>query len=134
MRAKIRGNEQGVGLIEVLVAVAIISLAGGAFISALGTSTRVSAANNERTMAESLAQAQMEDIMQSEYDGVSNPPQYTELDPLPANYGISIAAQRLDVNGDGDTSVDEGCQKITVQVSHHGSLVTTVEAYKAKHD
>jgi prepilin-type N-terminal cleavage/methylation domain-containing protein len=127
-----RGKEQGTSLIEVLVAVAILSLVGGAFLSALGVSTGVTMATNERTMAESLAQAQLEHIMQCDYDDINSTPQYTSIELPDPNYSIEITAERLDVYGDG-TENDDGSQKITVKVYHQGSLVITTEAYKVKH-
>lgn len=127
-------RQEGFTLIEVLISIALIATIGCAVLGALMTATRVTISNNERTMAESLAQAQMEDIMRSTYDDVFNPPQYSAISFPDPNYGIAITAARLDVDGDWDTSSDEGCQKITVQVSHHGNQVIILEAYKAKHD
>jgi len=118
-----KGREQGIGLIEVLVALAIIALVSGALIGALSASTKASAGNVERTTADSLAQAQLEQIMKSDYD-VGNPPLYTPmLIPYP-NYSIGITAEQL----------EDGLQKITVQVLHHENLVMSIETYKSKHD
>lgn len=135
-------KQRGAMLIDVLVSLAVISLVGGGFLNVLGTSAKASDIAKERTMAESLAQAQLEDIMQSEYDSVS-PFEYSVITYPDPNYGIEITVELIDSMDDGigveddnygteDDDYDD-VHKITIQVSHNSNEVLSVQTYKAKH-
>ncbi|MFC1970085.1 prepilin-type N-terminal cleavage/methylation domain-containing protein [Chloroflexota bacterium] len=110
-------GQEGQGLIEVLIAVAILGIVAVAFLSALATSSAALILADERTIAESLARSELEYIKNSAYDNINNPPQYS-LDPaidIPDGYNIYIEAVRLDPEDDGIED-DDGIQKITVDV------------------
>jgi type II secretory pathway pseudopilin PulG len=110
-------GQEGQGLIEILIAIAILGIVAIAFLSALGTASIALITADEQTVAESLARSEMEYIKNSAYDNTNNPPQYSS-DPaidIPDGYNIIIEAVRLDPEGDG-TEDDDGIQKITVDV------------------
>ena len=60
-------NERGVGLIEVLVALAILGVIAVAFLIGLATTAKAVLIADIRTTAESLARTQMESIKAQEY-------------------------------------------------------------------
>jgi type II secretory pathway pseudopilin PulG len=110
-------GQEGQGLIEVLIAVAILGIVAVAFLSALATSSSALIMADERTIAESLTRSELEYIKNSAYDNTNNPPQYS-LNPaidIPDGYNTVIEAVRLDPEDDGNED-DDGIQKITVEV------------------
>jgi len=120
-------NEKGIGLIEVLIALAILGIVAAAFLSGLATASRALIIADERTTAESLAKSQMEYVKGQSYADSyddSVPSDYTD-----AGYSAPIVVEPLpDPNDPGNDLV--GIQKITVTVSHHGKEVITLEGYK----
>jgi prepilin-type N-terminal cleavage/methylation domain-containing protein len=122
-------DEQGLNLIEVLIALLIVSLVAGVFLAAVAASSKAVIVGQEQVSAEGLAKSQMEHIQQQDYsvDGVA----YTTISPIPTGYGINFIATRLDPQQDhsGD---DQGLQKITVTVTHNGVIVFTLEGYKCE--
>ena len=122
-------NERGVGLIEVLVALAILGVIAVAFLTGLATTAKAVVIADVRTTAESLARTQMEDIKGQPYDDTSIPPVYDVLSSTPPDFSIDIAAERMDPEEDG-TGNDDGIQKITVTVEFQGEVKITLEDYK----
>lgn len=122
-------SEQGMNLIEVLVAMGILATVGVTFLLGMSTSSKAVVTNQQNIVAEGLAKSQMESIQQQTYDPDHNPPQYTVLAQIPAGYSIQITAARLDPQND-HTGNDEGLQKITIAVSNGGRVVFTLEGYK----
>ena len=122
-------DEQGMNLIEVLIALLIVSLVAGVFLGAVAASSRAVIVGQEQVSAESLAKSQMEHIQQQAYsvDGVA----YTTISPLPAGYGVNFTVTRLDPRQD-DSGDEQGLQKITVTVTHNGNTVFTLEGYKCE--
>jgi prepilin-type N-terminal cleavage/methylation domain-containing protein len=127
----ILNSEQGLNLIEVLVALSILGAVAVTFLLGMSTSSKAVVTNKVQVSAEGLAKSQMEYIQTQTYDTVHNPPQYTVLIPaqIPAGYGIQITAARLDPQS-LHTGIDEGLQKITVNVNNGGRVVFTLEGYK----
>ena len=119
-------NERGIGLIEVLIALAVLGLIAAAFLGGLATSSKAVLSAQIRTTAESLARSQMEDVKNQPYDGTL-PIVYDEIlhDP---DFPIDIAAERL--NQDADPDDDDGIQKITVTVKYQDEIKITLEDYK----
>ena len=132
-------GQQGQGLIEILIAVAILGIVAVAFLSALTTASGALIIADERTIAESLTRSELEYIKNSPYDNTNNPPQYS-LDPaidIPDGYYVVIEAVRLDPEDDGIED-DDGIQKVTVEVyrqdgpapSYDYNLILSTSDYK----
>ena len=120
-------NEQGLNLIEVLLAMGILGTVAVAFLLSMSTSSKAVVFNNIQISAESLAKSQMESIRRQDYrvDML-----YTGLDQLPPGYGIDIT-RSVRMNPRGDTpNNDDGLQKIVIDVTRGGETVFTLEGYK----
>ena len=139
-------NERGIGLIEVLVALAILGIVAAAFLSGLATASKAVLIADVRTNAESLARSQMEHIKNQIYSSTnvdwdytvtdsgrssSDPPDWWGLGspgnpPLLASHyaGFSVYA-----SADEDAA-NVGIQKITVTVEHLDEVKITLEDYK----
>ena len=125
------GNQKGLTLIEVLIALTVFAAISASLFIALNVSHKTTHSVNEQTTAESLTRAELEYIKSCDYDAENNPPVY-EIDPdlvIPTKYSIEITAERLDPEGDG-TDNDDGIQKVTVKVYYDGELVLTTASYK----
>ncbi len=125
-----RPGQQGMTLLETLVALAIMGAVAVTFLTALAMTSQAAIISQERVSAESLAQSQTEYVKTLAYDDTNNPPQY-DVDPaleIPAGYSVQVNAERIDI--DPDSSGDDGLQKITVAISREGTLLFTVVSYK----
>ncbi|MFA4836091.1 MAG: prepilin-type N-terminal cleavage/methylation domain-containing protein [Dehalococcoidia bacterium] len=127
-----KGREQGIGLIEVLVALAIIALVSGALIGVLSTSTKASAGNAERTTAESITQSKLEEIAQSSYDADVSHMSSTIPWSNDSSYIVQTLGESIDLSGN-PSQADYGIQRVTIKVSHNGDLIMTTQTYKANH-
>jgi len=117
-------NERGFGIVEVLVALALLGIIAIAFLGAMATASKAIFIADERTTAESLARSQMEYVKNLAYEYEAT--EYG-IDPNLTldGYTLSVAVDPLH---DPD---DEGIQKITVTVSHHDKPeVIILEGYK----
>ena len=145
-------NERGFSIIEVLVALALLGIIAVAFLGGLATASKAMIIADERATTESLARSQMEYVKSQDYKPYHPAalPSYTkngEESYTHPGYFIWINAFPIDpdtgellINPDtgdflinpatGDPYDDEGIQKITVAVSHHGEPVITLEDYK----
>jgi prepilin-type N-terminal cleavage/methylation domain-containing protein len=130
---KVTSNEKGLTLIEVLVALAIMSFVAVTFIVGLGVSINTSTINKDSIDAEELAKYQMEFIKAQDYKE-TNPPVY-QMTTAPSGYYISGLAERMDPKGDG-TATDDGIQRITIRVykgaDTNGPLLMEFVGYKVK--
>ena len=150
---KFRGNSKGVGLIEAIIALAILGIVAVAFLGGLSTALHATFIADERSTAQSLAQSQMEYVKNQEYKPAdpNSEVTYNKTAQIPQGYYImsihrdgSIAD---DVNGvigipwNPDSGVpsddDNGIQKVTVIIYHpydaaHPDVnrVLTLEDYK----
>jgi prepilin-type N-terminal cleavage/methylation domain-containing protein len=127
------GNQKGLTLVEVLIALTVFAAISASLFIALNVSHKTTHSVNEQTTAESLTRAELEYIKSCDYDASleAGHPQY-EVDPdlvIPTKYSIEITAERLDPEGDG-TDNDDGIQKVTVKVYYDGELVLTTASYK----
>lgn len=122
------GKQKGYTLVEVLVALALLSVVGIALYGALSSATVMAPMVDEKTTAEDLAERQMELVMSTNYDPF-DPPEYEALTDVDSGYTVEVEAERLDSENDG-LADDDGLQMITVTVRHDGELITTLEGYK----
>jgi type II secretory pathway pseudopilin PulG len=120
-RGKCRARGQGgLGLVETLVAVAILGTAVAAFVTALSAGSIAVGENDAENMAQGLAQSQLEYTKSYAYDsGATTYPAIT----APEGYGIAVSVSSV-------PGTDSDIQKITVTISHEGESVLQVEDYK----
>jgi len=125
VRKAFQGSSRGIGLIEVLIAMALLGIIAITFLSALSTASVALAIADRRATAESLARSEMEDVKNQDYE-FDNPQSYEHPDAESIDhpgYFISVSAEPLH-------NPDDGIQKITVTVSRDGKVVFTLEGYK----
>lgn len=119
------GKESGVGLIETLVALALLGIIAASFLGGLATASKAAFTADERATAECLARSQLEYVKTLDY--VTDATEYSPA-PIPgsedySNYSVTIGAEPVH-------ETDDGIQKITVAVSHGGQSVLTLDDYK----
>ena len=102
------GGERGVGLVESLIALAIVGVAITALLGALSTGSMAVGKTDRRVTAESLARAQMEYTKSLPY--LVAPASYEAIAPLPEGYSISAVASPV-------SGRDSDLQRVTVTVS-----------------
>ena len=124
-------EEQGMTLIETLIGMGIISVMAVVFLMSMSTTSKAIMISQERVTAENLAKSQMEYIRSQTYDAENSPPQYLKLptEDIPANYDVTVSAERLDPEADG-TGDDDGLQQLTVVVTKTGSELYRLEGYR----
>ena len=113
-------GEEGVGLVETLIAVAILGVTLVTLLAAISTGSVGVATMEERVTAENLARSQLEYTKSQAYQAA--PASYATVTP-PAGYAVSAEATSIP---EGDSSM----QKITVTVTRDGVTLMTVEDYK----
>ena len=114
-------SEAGVGLVESLIAVAIVGIAITALVATLSTGSIAVRKTDERVTAENLAQAQLEYTKAQAYRPA--PASYDTIAPLPTGYSISAEASSI---SDHDADI----QKVTVTVSYNGETMLVMENFK----
>ena len=117
-------GQQGFGLVETLVAMAILGVIGVGFIQALGTTSEGTDIHEERVTASSLAQSQVEYIKSLGYDATASNPDpgvdYPVGVSLPLNYSMTV-----------DTTEEQtGKQEVTVKVYHLEDFVLDMTTLK----
>jgi prepilin-type N-terminal cleavage/methylation domain-containing protein len=142
-----RPDQRGMSLIEVTIALAIMALAGVAFLAGMTTMFKGVLVSQNSVTLESLAKMELEYVKGVEYTNAdwnyqlpsnppsSNPPSWDPTHSLPPGYDgytVQVEAERLP-----DHDPDDGLQKITVTVSHivdsaGNKTVLTVSGYKVK--
>ena len=120
LRRAVIGGQDGVGLVEVLVAVAILGVTLVAFLTAISTGSLGVATTEERVTAENLARSQLEYAKSQAF--LPAPASYATVTP-PTGYAVSADAVSIP---EGDSAI----QKITVTVTRNGETLLTVEDYK----
>jgi prepilin-type N-terminal cleavage/methylation domain-containing protein len=128
-----RNTERGMTLIEVLIALGILTAVAVVFLIGMSVSSKGVIVSQERVAVDSLAKSQLEYIKSLPYDAISIPLVYA-VDPaitVPQGYNIAVAAVRLDPENDG-TSDDDGLQQITVTITRtrNEQLAFTLVGYK----
>jgi len=114
------GDQGGLGLVETLVAVAILGTAVVAFATALSAGSIAVGENDREALAQGLAQSQLEYTKSCAYG--PGAVTYPLLD-APADYSVSVAV-------DAVPNADADIQKIIVTVDHDGQEIIKVEDYK----
>jgi type II secretory pathway pseudopilin PulG len=109
-------SEIGSGLVEILVAVAIVALALTVFVAGLSTGAFAVRASNRLTTANNLASTQLETIKAAGY--ITGTASYPAI-PAPAVYSVTNVVAEL----------NPGLQQVTVTVSYQGGTVV-VSNYK----
>jgi prepilin-type N-terminal cleavage/methylation domain-containing protein len=115
-------SEKGFTLVEVLVAVAILSMLGIGLLGALTGASKTLLKADTRESARDLAQAQMEYVQNLGYD--VNPANYltsSDIDDQYPGYTSIIEAP---------TIVKDGLQKVTIVVSQGTEEKFRLEGYK----
>jgi prepilin-type N-terminal cleavage/methylation domain-containing protein len=125
-------NARGFTLIEVLLALLIVSICMTGIFSFLPTAVKTLSQNDIQETARNLATAQMEYVKALPYDRQSDPLNYPseDLSTEYPEFSITVSAERIHPIGSTNTD-DEGVQKIVISVFHDGVAVTTMEGYKA---
>ena len=116
-------------MVEILVALALMGIAGVCFLSSLTTVSRSTMTTDKNSTADSLAVSQMEYTLSQSYDDTGNPPQYTLLPDIPDGWSINVTAERLDPEDDG-ISDDDGIQEISVTVNFGSNQVVPLTSRK----
>jgi len=143
-----RDNSRGQLLIEVLIALAILGLISTVFAGAMYTSLQAARLADERSTALTLAKSQIEFVRAAGYSAddwaytvdtsgstASPSPSWwatTPAPPLEAEYaGYSVVVTGVsDIDLDGAGGPDVGIRTMTATVSHHGTVVFTLENYE----
>ena len=113
-------DQRGLGLVESLVAVAILGVAVVAFAVALSAGSIAVREQDEQVVAQSLARTQLEYTKSYPYD-----PEATTYPAVETPEGYSVS---VEVGSIPDTDTD--IQKITVTISREEEDILTVEDYK----
>ena len=122
-----RDGEQGMTLIETLVALGIIAAVAVVFLIGMTTSSKAVMVSQESVAAESLAKSQMEDTKAQTYvGGAATYPKITVSQDL-ASQGYDIVIAAAPAPG---YATNDGIQKITVTITRNGDLALTVVDYK----
>ena len=138
---KIKSNQKGFTLTEVIIALALFGIVGASVMGALNASSKTIVSAHEITIAESLTRSAIEYVKRCPYDSTNDPilydsdvEDYGNLlglsgDPYYGDYTVDVDIERLDSEADG-TDDDDGIQKITVQILYKGRQVLMTVAYK----
>ncbi|MBN2186868.1 MAG: prepilin-type N-terminal cleavage/methylation domain-containing protein [Dehalococcoidia bacterium] len=146
----LQDNSKGVGLVEALIAVAILGMIAVAFLNGLFTAFKSDIVASEQTTAESLARSELEYLRNISYDSFYNsdeppsllfpyelpddPPEWDPSRALDEHYaGYTIDVSGVPIDPDSHEvlpSGDKGMLEMTVEVYHQGHLVLTTSTYK----
>ncbi len=113
-------HQKGLGLVETLMAVAVLGTAVVAFVTALSAGSIAVGEHDGEAIAQGLAQSQLEYTKSYVYDpGAATYP----LVAAPEGYSISVGVSDV-------PNTDSDIQKITVIINRDGEEVIQVEDYK----
>jgi Tfp pilus assembly protein PilV len=118
---KLHRAEEGVGLVEALIAVAILGLALTALLSAVSTGSLATSRTEERVTAENMARSELEYIKSLPY--ATPPCSYDTVTPSPGGYAVTADAEAI-------PDADDNIEKIIVTVTRNGDTLLRVEDYR----
>ena len=113
-------NQSGIGLVESLVAIAILGVAAVSFVSSLSAGAVAVNTLNEQTVSQQLLTSEMETLKGIAYDINGNA--YPVIN-TPEGYNLTVAVN-------SHIYADTDLQKITLVVRHNGVQVAQLENYK----
>jgi prepilin-type N-terminal cleavage/methylation domain-containing protein len=127
-------HESGFSLIEMLIALGILSVISVTFALSMYTGYRGLAVADDRTIAESLARTQLEAINNAPYDFTA-PYQYTKITIPTAYQGLydistPIVGTLINPDSGGVSATDLGMQSVTVNITRNGTQILLVKTYK----
>jgi type II secretory pathway pseudopilin PulG len=113
-------EQRGLGLVETLVAIALLGTSVVAFVTALSSGSIAAGEQERETIAQSLAQTQVEYTKSYPYNPAATTyPTVT----APAGYAVSVGVGSV-------PGTDINIQKITVTIRWDGLSILTVADYK----
>ena len=140
VRKAFQGSSRGIGLIEVLIALALLGIIAITFLSGLSTASMALIIADERATAESLARSQMEFVKNQGYEpaepgGEATYPKITGI-PEAEGYTIwsvhrdgEIVADVIGIPWDSadnkPSSTDDGIQKVALVIKHQEKIIYT---------
>ncbi len=145
IRSFLNGKSKGFGLIEALIAMAILGAISAAFLNSLATAYKADTIANERTSAESLARSEFEYIKDSDYWNYgfsyeipappgNTPPwdaNHTDLADTYQGYSVEVTGQQIiPATHTPYGGPDMGIQQITVEIYNQGKLLLSSSTYK----
>ena len=130
-----KNGERGLTLIEIIIALAILSAVAVVFLLGMTTSSKAVMVSQERVAAESLAKSEMEYVKSVTYQNApwsyqlpGSPPSWDLGHSLPDGYGgYSLNVQASLVDGHDP---DDGIQRITVTVIRNGEPIFDMVGYR----
>jgi prepilin-type N-terminal cleavage/methylation domain-containing protein len=130
-----RNSEKGLSLIEVLIAVLLLSILSLSILQTARITSTVSIGGDNKRNALNLAELQMEHVKNLSYAG-SYSSVTPELSRFPG-YSVITAVRLvgLDTDNDGITDApvrDTNIQLITITVSYGPKTLITLEGYKTQ--
>lgn len=140
----LQDNSEGMTLIEVIIALAILGLVAVTFLVGVSTALKATSLADELATAQSLTQSQMESVKSQEYEtapsgGVatydkislsSYPDYYIKSTDRDSNIVDEMTGIPWDSENNQASSEDGGIQKITAIIYHDTKMVLTLEDYK----
>lgn len=114
-------GEKGIALVEVLIAVAILSIAVTTYISAFSTSAIAIGKEERRVTAKAYAVSQLHHTRAQAFQIA--PIAYPTITPPSANYVATSNATAI-------AGKDDNIQKITVTVQFNGRTLSSIEDFK----
>ena len=128
-------KESGVGLIETLVALALLGIIAASFLGGLATASKAAFTADERATAECLARSQLEYVKGQGYISHIDPEHgdYLVITTTPAGYNsVETTAVPIDPATGQPLAPgeDNGIQKITITVKHDDKSVLIVSDFK----
>ena len=128
-------SEEGLSLIEVLMATTLLAICAAGLLVVLFQATTLLLRTNLQESARNLATAQLEYIKSQAYDSTTADASLTYLknDELDIEYGLNTVVTDVErIHPIGSEQIeDEGVQKITITILQGSNSLTTLEGYKA---